>query len=231
MTRQEIRGLVRLLADELTEAPQGLFLDTELNSLINISKDNVYLALIDYVPWQFRKSFYLSLTATKDTYDVVTDLSVSDFFLIEDILNNRTGERATPLLHVDIDQIWEHVYVGEIGRPKIWYYESKTVLGLKPITSETLANAFKCFYFPVLPDLNDDTTHTPPTKIAIPDLPTVAHSLIAYDVLKDWHIRDEEESADVKQRYLDRLMDVVQRLSARQGTTFEPRLPVKEMVK
>ena len=73
MNRGEIRNYIRLLADELTEAPEGLFTNAELNLLINMSQQNVAVALAPHIPWAVTKTFLISTTAGKREYIIETD--------------------------------------------------------------------------------------------------------------------------------------------------------------
>lgn len=82
MNRQEIVDHVRLLADELTEAPEGLFTDTELESVINISLPKIHLELIEFLPWYFRKPANISLVSGQREYNIRTDLGIDGNIII-----------------------------------------------------------------------------------------------------------------------------------------------------
>lgn len=82
MNREEIRDHVRLLADELTEAPEGLFTDAELDKVINISLPKIHLELIEFLPWYFRKPVNISLVSGKREYNILTDLGLDGNIVI-----------------------------------------------------------------------------------------------------------------------------------------------------
>ena len=70
MKRGELMNLTRVLADELTEAPEGLFTNVELRTLINVSQKNVQADLMIYMPWYFRAIKKISLTINKREYSI-----------------------------------------------------------------------------------------------------------------------------------------------------------------
>jgi len=235
MKRGELRDYIRLLADELTEAPEGLFTDTELNSLINISQQNVALALVPFIPWAVTKTFLISVTANKREYDLVTDFSLSDFFMMDGIFHNENGYEQKELLYLERDQLVEYKIKGETRDPKVWSYHSAGIIAFDPTPDQTVADKYLASYIPIFKDLNDDSTHNPDqNKYAIPFngssilIPT--HPLIAFDVLKQWHIRGEEESVDINERYKEMLNSTLFTMQQSQGVTWKAILPVKEMI-
>jgi hypothetical protein len=236
MTRGEIRSYIRILADELTEAPEGLFLDTELDLLINISQQKTAVELAPFIPWAITKSFLISTVANKREYDVLADLSVTDLFMFFGIFHNESGYKQTELLYVEKDQLVEYNVIGETGDPKVWSWDSPGVIALDPCPDQSVTSKFKAVYIPVFHDLNQDTTHEPPTgKYAIPfnGLVTLTptHSLISLDVLKQWHIRGEEEGSDIDQRYREVFSSVISTMSMAQGVTSKMRPELREMIK
>lgn len=82
MNRGEIRDHVRRLADELTEAPEGLFTDAQLNDFINLSLDDVQMDLLDFVPWYFRKPKAISLVSGQREYNISSDLGIDGNIVI-----------------------------------------------------------------------------------------------------------------------------------------------------
>jgi hypothetical protein len=236
MKRGELRDYIRLLADELTEAPEGLFTNAELNLLINISQQNIALALAPHIPWAVTKTFLISITANKREYIIETDFSLTDFFMMDGIFHNESGYERTELLYVERDQLVEYNVIGETGDPKVWSWESMGMIAFDPCPDQAVANKYKGAYIPVFKDLNDDTTQDPVTsKYAIPfngsSILTPTHPLIALDVLKQWHIRGEEENADIKERYKEIFADVLFTMQQAQGVNWKGRLPVREMIK
>jgi len=236
MKRGELRDYIRLLADELTEAPEGLFTNAELNLLINLSQQNVVLALAPHIPWAVTKTFLISITANKREYIIETDFSLTDFFMMDGIFHNESGYERTELRYVDRDQVVEYNAIGETGDPKVWSWESMGKIAFDPCPDETTTNKYKGVYIPIFKDLNDDTVQDPATsKYAVPFngssilMPT--HPLIALDVLKQWHIRGEEENADIKERYKEVFANVLFTMQQAQGVNWKGRLPIREMIK
>jgi len=236
MKRGELRDYIRLLADELTEAPEGLFTNIELNLLINLSQQNTALALAPHIPWAFTKTFLISITVNKREYTIETDFSLTDFFMMDGIFHNESGYERTELLYVDRDQVVEYNAIGETGDPKVWSWETMGTIAFDPCPDQTVANKYKAVYIPIFKDLNDDTTHDPVTgKYAVPfngsSILTPTHPLIALDVLKQWHIRGEEESADVGARYKEIFTNVLFTMQQAQGVNWKGRLPVREVLR
>jgi len=231
MNRQQIRNYVRLLIDELTEAPEGAFTDIQINDVINISQQNVLMDLAVHIPWAIRKPLLISIQIDKRTYSM-TDLSVTDFLMMNGIFENTSGENPKELLYLEQDQLTDfNVKVGEKGDPKYWGYESPDTIFFEPTPSFSYTSKFKAFYIPAIPDLNDDSVHTPPTKYAIPALPKPTHHLISYDVVKQLHIATEEESADIDRLYLELLNKTIFTLSQGQGVTTRRRPHIIESIK
>jgi len=221
LDREDIRTHVRTLADELTEAPLGLFTNTELNSFINIAMRAVYVDLIEHIPWYFRKTKEFSVAANTKTYSIASDIGVSDLFLIETLLNNTSGEKPTPLIYLeDPEDLWQYGNVGETGKPKVYYYESNTHLGFHKTPDS--AYGYKMYYFKRIPELS--------TEDAVPELPDETHELIAFQVLMRWYIRDESSMGYSKllARYETRIMDAAYQLSTSQGQTYRVRPSIKE---
>jgi hypothetical protein len=221
MNRQQLRDYTRILADELTEAPEGLFGDTQLDTLINVSQDNVLLALADKLPKQFRKPALISITANKRVYDIATDLSITDFLRFSCILRNLAGEKPVPLTYWDVEDIWEVSTVGEKGTPVGWGYESRTEIFFDPTPSTTVADRFKAYYYAELPDLADDN--------ASPALPKPAHPLISLDVLRQWNFRDEKVQQLLEERFSQMIFDVTYKLSGKEGPTVDLLPSTKEL--
>jgi len=236
MKRGELRDYIRLLADELTEAPEGLFTNAELDSLINISQQNTALALAPHIPWAVTKTFLISITANKREYIIETDFSLTDFFMMDGIFHNESGYERTELLYVERDQLVEYNVIGETGDPKVWSWESMGIVAFDPCPDQATTNKYKAAYVPIFKDLNDDAVQDPVTsKYAIPfngsSILIPAHPLIALDVLKQWHIRGEEENADIKERYKEIFADILFTMQQAQGVNWKGRLPVREMIK
>jgi len=235
MNRGQIRDYIRILADELTEAPEGLFTDEELNGLINISQPKVAVELAAYIPWAVTNKFLISVTANKREYSIVTDFSLTDFFMMDGIFHNEPGYEQTELLYVDQDQLVEYKVMGEGGEPLVWSWDSMGVIAFDPYPDQTVANKYMARYIPVFKDLNHDSTQNPPTTYAIPfngsTILTPVHELIGLDVLKLWHIRAEEESKDIDKRHDEIFSRVISTMQKAQGVTWKMRPPVREMIR
>lgn len=230
MTRKEIRDYIRILADEKTEAPEGLFKDTELNTLINLAIHNVQLNLMRFYPAYFRKTKTFNTTAATRTITIDTTLALTDFMLVEEILRNTNAERAIPLVNIEPDQLadWS-IEPDDTGEPRVWYYEDDNTIAFGPIPDA--AYSLKMFYTRRIPDLNSDTTHTPASSIyAIPSLPKETHPIIAYEALKLWHVRDEEEYSDLDGIIQTEYKRVIPIFSQRQGLTWLGRPGVREKI-
>lgn len=234
MNRLAIRNYARFLWDELKELPEGMIKDEDedefdLNELINISQQNVSLDLIQIIPQYFRKTFLITRTVNKWEYNLVTDLSVTDFLMMEDIFHNESGKKPHGLTYIEPDQLYEFVgSINETGEPKVWFWEEEGVIGLKPIPSSTVADRYKGYYFYKLPDLNEDETHTPSEdKYAIPPFPAPAHKLISIDVVLQCQIADESGAIEVGKIYdreLDRVRDKLLKIKPSLQFNRRPRL-------
>lgn len=235
MKRGELRDYIRILADELTEAPEGLFTNIELNLLINISQQNVPLTLVPYIPWAVTKSFLILVTASKREYSIETDFSLTDFFMMDGIFHNESGYRQAELLYMEKDQLVEFNIIGRTDDPKVWSWESMGVIAFDPCPDQTVANKYKGVYIPVFKNLNDDITHNPSAnQYAIPfngsSILTPAHPLIALDVLKQWAIRNDSSSSEIDRRYDRILADVLFAMTQVQGLTWRGRPDIREMI-
>lgn len=235
MKRGELRSYIRILADELTEAPEGLFLNTELDVLINLSQQSQALALAPHIPWAITKSFLISVTASKREYSIETDFSLSDFFMFNAILHNESGYRQAELLYMEKDQLVEYNIIGRTDDPKVWSWDSMGVIAFDPCPDQTVANKYKGIYIPIFKDLNQDETHDPATgKYAIPfngsSILTPTHPLIALDVLKQWAIRAGGNITEIDKRYDSTFKDILSTMSQAQGLTWRGRPDIKEII-
>jgi len=220
MDLEAIETHIRTLADELTEAPEGLFTDTELDTLINLSLVNVELDLLEFMPWYFRKAGTpFTITVNTRTYDISSDLGISDHLLFETILHNKTNEKATPLTYIENpEDLQQYTHVGKTGAdPETWMYEGYDTIAIDPTPSGTVASRLKPYYFRKIPDIATGET---------PFLPDFAHPLVALDTLLCWYIRDEksQDYKTIQDRY-DRIkFRGTYMYSQRQGPTLS-RLP------
>jgi len=234
MKRGELKSYIRILANELTEAPEGLFTDVELELLINVSQQNIAVVLVPHIPWAVTKSFLISTIAAQREYDIEADLSLSDFFMMDGIFHNESGYRQAELLYVKKDQLVEYNVVGRTGDPKVWSWDSIGIIAFDPCPDQTVANKYKGIYIPIFNDLNDDNTHTPPTKYAIPfngsSTLIPAHPLIAIDVLKQWTIRSGDSSTKIDRRFDSTLSEVLFTMSQAQGLTYRARPNIREVI-
>ena len=80
--RLEIREDIRVLADDLSEAPLGLMTDAELDRMLNRGQKRLMMALIDFVPWYFRKPVQISLVQNQREYNIRTDLGIDGNIVI-----------------------------------------------------------------------------------------------------------------------------------------------------
>ena len=235
MNRKLIKEYIRILADELTEAPEGLFTNLELDLLINLSQQSTALVLFPHIPWAITKSFLISVTANKREYIVETDFSLSDFFMMDGIFHNESGYRQAELLYMEKDQLVEYNIIGRTDDPKVWSWESMGVIAFDPCPDQTVANKYKGVYVPIFEDLNDDETHDPENdKYAIPfngsSILKPTHPLIALDVMKQWVMRSGVSSAEIDKRYNNTLRDVLFAMSQVQGLTWRGRPDIKEII-
>jgi hypothetical protein len=235
MKRVDLRNYIRILADELTEAPEGLFTNIELNLLINISQQNVALALVPHIPWAITKTFLITTTANKREYEIAVDFDIDDFFMMDGIFHNESGYRQAELLYLEKDQLVEYNIIGRTDDPKVWSWESMGVIAFDPCPDQSTTNKYKGVYIPVFKDLNEDEEHDPENdKYAIPfngsTILTPAHPLIALDVMKQWVIRSGESSAEIDKRYNGILRDVLFTMSQVQGLTWRGRADIREII-
>lgn len=235
MNRGEIRDHIRLLADEPDEAPEGMFLNTQLNTLINISQQRVALELFKHIPWAMQKKFTIGLTANKASYSIVTDFAVTDFFMMNGIFQNVSGKKREELLFLEKDQLGSLFEVGETSdEPKCWTYEDAGNILLVPAPSATVAAKYVAYYLPIYPALNHDSTHAPTTTYAVPWLNStslkMAHELIALDVVRQWHIADEEEGTDIERRYQKLFDEVTTTMKQAQGITSRHRPSIDKSI-
>ena len=236
MIRGELRSYIRFLANELTEAPEGLFTDTELNLLINISQKNVALELGPFIPWAIEKTFLISTIANKREYEIETDLCVSDFFMMDGIFHNEEGYEQTELRWVERDQLVEYRVLGKTGEPSVWSWHSQGVIALDPTPDQTVANKYLAVYIPIFKDLNQDTEHDPlQNKYAIPfnglSILYPCHELVALDVLKRWAIRSKEGIGSILSLYHEVFTKVLSQMQQAQGVNWKGRPPVADMIK
>ena len=82
MNRLNIRDRVRVLADELTEAPRGLYTDTQLNEHINTGLDNIQMELLEFMPWYFRNRVLITLVGSQQDYNISSDLGIDGNIVI-----------------------------------------------------------------------------------------------------------------------------------------------------
>lgn len=229
MNRGTIRSQIRSLIDQPYEAPQGSFLNTELNDYINVAQVNVQTKLIQFIPWYFRKTKEFSTTANKGEYDISSDIGITDFLLFEEILWNKSGERPQPITGpIDPDQIYDYVKVGGIGEPKIWGYEERGKIFLKKIPDAVYP--YKAYYFEEIPDLNHDSSDTSP-DVATPHLPKQAHPLISLEAILLCGIKDEEITTDVENKLARKYIEIAWQLSSPQGTVGKARPHLREIVR
>jgi len=154
----------------------------------------------------------ISRTGDKWKYDLVDDLSVTDFLMMEDIFHNLASKKPHGLLYIEADQLYEFVSsVDQTGEPEVWYWEEKGVIALRPIPVSTLADRYKAYYFYELPDLNHDTSDVSP-NIATPPFPAPAHKLISIDVVLQCQIADESGALEVAKIYDRELVRVRDKL-------------------
>jgi hypothetical protein len=208
MNRKQIRLYARGLIGEFTEKPLGMWKDEDateldLNELINVAQVNVQIDLFNEIPWYFRKTILISVTANKREYTVKSggDINVADFFVFSNIFHNESGKEPKGLLYGEPDQFSDlGVIVGELGEPRVWSHESADTIAFDPTPSATVSNRYKGIYYFELHDLNDDEIHTPPTKYAIPALPKHSHILVAIDTARQAHTitKEAKEALDLK---------------------------------
>lgn len=82
MTRLELIDRIRIQADELTEAPLGLYTDVQLYPILNLAQQKVMMALIDSIPWYFRKEVDITFVQNQREYNIRTDLGIDGNIVI-----------------------------------------------------------------------------------------------------------------------------------------------------
>ena len=82
MNRTAIISRIRVLADELTEAPRGLYTDTQLKEHINTALDNIQMELLEFMPWYFRKRVLITLVGSQQDYNISSDLGIDGNIVI-----------------------------------------------------------------------------------------------------------------------------------------------------
>jgi len=224
MKRSDLRHYIRVLADELTEAPEGLMADEDLNILMDISQNNVALRLAPSLPNKFLENTTFSTVANQGVYNIETDIGITDCLAISDILHNLSGKNPLPLIFVeDIDDKYQYGAIGETGVMRYWGYESKSEIWIMKVPASAEADRFKVYHIKERTDMADDD--------AAPDLPKSAHVLVAYDVLYQWAMRGGGNVKTVEaiyQKAQDEVIDLLkQNFSIRTG--MKP--SVKELIK
>jgi len=188
MNRKELREMCRFYMQELLERPEGMIKDdeaaeTDLNNLMNIAQHSVEIDLIPHIPDWFRKKFLFSITVDKGDYHIEDDLSVTDFMRMEDIYHNESGQKPQGLLYVKPDQLQQHdIAVGEKGDPKVWLWEAKLTVGLRPVPSATIAERYKAYYFFKIPNLKYDDADIDEEKIGTGDGTTLVFTHTALKI-------------------------------------------------
>ncbi len=82
MIRSAILDRVRVLADELTEAPRGLYTDTQIKEHINTGLENIQMELLEFMPWYFRKRVLITLVQSQQDYNISSDLGIDGNIVI-----------------------------------------------------------------------------------------------------------------------------------------------------
>lgn len=82
MNRLAILNRVRVLADELTEAPRGLYTDTQIEEHINTGLENIQMELLEFMPWYFRKRVLITLVQSQQDYNISSDLGIDGNIVI-----------------------------------------------------------------------------------------------------------------------------------------------------
>jgi len=82
MTRLELIDRIRVQSDELLEAPLGLYTDAQLYPILNLAQQKVMMALIDFVPWYFRKEVDISFVINQREYNIRTELGIDGNIVI-----------------------------------------------------------------------------------------------------------------------------------------------------
>ena len=209
MDLEHLREYTRILADELDAAPEGVFTDAELNIVLNVSKDNVFMDLVDLIPHRFRKSVNISLVASQEEYELAAagDIVVENVMAIEVIIRTVSGKKPWPLIEITPEM--DHQFMANPTEtdtyPVAWRWSQKDNIVFRRIPSAAITNFAKMLYFEEIADLAEDDDE--------PDLPRMAHPLICLDALRQWGIRTAEGSAAVENRYQEMLQKVVQKYS------------------
>ena len=221
MNRKAMRDYTLLLADEFdVEESEGLFNAENLNVLINISKNKTTLDLAYGVPKKFRKIKLIDITANQRVYSIAADLLITDFLDFQDILQNVSGKRATPLIEIDADDEWRYEDLDELT---YWGWEDKDSIFIGKTATSTVVSRLKSYYTAELPDLTKDSDE--------PAMPKVCHPLISIDVLKQFTLADEGSLNKVELYYQKELLNVINKLSTKSNFVYSGQKPsVKEVL-
>jgi len=221
MNKTELITYIRTLADELNEAPEGLFTDTELGAFIDVARLKVELDLIEYIPWYFRKKKDFNFTKNKDSYSVANDLLITDLFLFENIVKHESGKKPTPLIYLEdpSEELNDYGDAGESGEPRVFWREGEDTVGVWPNPDDSYS--YRAWYYQQIPKITD----------SIP-LPESLHELLALEVLLKWYIRDENSVnyTKITTKYNEILMRGAYELQAAQGLTYRMRPSIKESI-
>ncbi len=82
MNRLAIQDRVRVLADELTEAPRGLYTNTQIQEHINTGLENIQMELLEFMAWYFRKRVLITLVGSQQDYNISSDLGIDGNIVI-----------------------------------------------------------------------------------------------------------------------------------------------------
>jgi hypothetical protein len=225
MTRLEIRTLVRTLIDQPDEYPDGTFTNIQLNTLINLAKDKVVLALASFVPWKFNKSTTVDVTAGTASYTLTTDWSITDAVAVVDIIRNKTGEDRTPVLFApNTEDLALFSNLSNMDSV-LWGQVEDGKVEFSPPCLATVTDRYRVIYVKKVPDLNHDTLDTPSPNVATPDFDSQAHPLIAYYAAALAMIPDEKSSAEMMARYQELVYEIAWNLSSQPGARYNVLLP------
>lgn len=226
MNRLEIRTLLRTLIDEPDPYPDGTFTDDQLNTLINLSKDRITLALSGLLPGKFRSSKLVPATAGKASYSIIADWSITDALAIVDIIRYKATEDRLPLLHTpnaeDLALISNTANLDAL----MWGQEKEGYIELSPPSKETLSDRYKVIYVVKFLDLNHDTSDVAP-NVATPGFDSIAHSLIAYDAAEAALAVNERVTTDIERRKQAIMFDIAWNLSGVQGARLDLLTPAR----
>lgn len=140
-------------------------------------------------------------------------IDVQNFLMFESILQQNTGSKPIPLLHLNPTDDFLHENVGETAAPSAvrgWGYKDFDEIYFVPTPNASAVDQLLGYYFRKTANLTQDTDS--------PALPWAAHDLLCYYVLKYWYLRDGDKGATTVNALMgEELESISRKMSNPQG--------------